>query len=1046
MSDDQPLPLQDEPHRAAVEELVIAALERHEQEGEAGVVSLLEGHPELASDVRRRLARLARMGLLDRGALGEGLPERVGDYRIEALIGEGGMGVVYRARDDELGRSVALKVLRPELLLVPGARERVRREATAAAQLAHPGVAALHRFGEHEGVPWLAMELVEGRSLAQILEAVAEHDGDNLDGATLVPGSDDGWTRACLRVARDVARALEHAHGRRVLHRDVKPSNVIVTDDGRARLVDFGLARIDGAARLTRTGTRLGSLQYMAPEQLAAASDTIDGRADVFSLGATLYELLTLQSPFAAPSPEETMRRIREGQLLPPRRLAPSLSRDVEAVVLKALATDPARRYATATALADDLDNLLALRPVSASPLGHFGVARLWLRRRPRIATGLGVALVAMVVAGATLAIQERRATTRVAAQREQADRNAASVRRLLTDLTLSLRTRLDIYDALDSAALSELATVETPAAFLPDLRDTDPLLVARSRLLLGAAAQARGDWSATRVHLNEAITALDRVPRDRNRGLLLLAHAMLGDLHEILGDRRACLDSYRDALEIYEQLERERQTEPADLGTVIGVLGNRAYLARIAGRLDDFERDVRRGREIAADAPDTPDANMSVARLEFEEAWMRMLADDLPVARRAAARAGAALERFEGAGVVLPSPRLRYHRLLALLANMEGDEPAALAELATARQFLPTVEAAAGDYFCALQRLMFTDQWGQSLRSGPELLEATTECDQALELALERHSNIASICEVGLNVAARQCARWEALGDVERARADIERAVGLLDDAVRPTERADALLSLGIASSNLGDDDRAIAFLEQALEVVESPQTVGTTTALVLERSTANILARLGTALLRAGRPAEALVVLERADGSLRELVDRAPSTNERRSLASVGQELANIAIDEGDFDRSAERLTRSLAWLDPQADAENADPWLRLERAWQTFSLIAAHMNRGARDEGWEVIDRALAFTPQIADPELAYEIGLIATQSLRVGTPHEAEDIRRSLDALEQCADFGLAAPDRFAPETDVWAPLQADERFAPIVERIARNAAR
>ncbi|MEO0651397.1 MAG: serine/threonine-protein kinase, partial [Planctomycetota bacterium] len=220
------------PHdEEALEALIGEALAALEAGGSRAVDALLEGHPERAEAVRRRLLHLDQLGLLESNS-GADIPDRVGEFAIEDVLAEGGMGVVYRARDESLGRAVALKVVRPELLLVPGARARIRREAEAAAQLSHPNVAALHRYGEHEGLPYLAMELVEGRSLAQVLTGVGGPSAPEPDGAQLVPSGPASWTAACLQVCIEVAQALEHAHERGVLHRDVKPSNILVDERG----------------------------------------------------------------------------------------------------------------------------------------------------------------------------------------------------------------------------------------------------------------------------------------------------------------------------------------------------------------------------------------------------------------------------------------------------------------------------------------------------------------------------------------------------------------------------------------------------------------------------------------------------------------------------------------------------------------------------------------------------------------------------------------------------------------------------------------------
>ena len=251
------------------------------------------------------------------------VPERLGPFRLGELLGGGGMGVVYRATEDELDREGALKIIRPEHLYFPGARERFRREVETIAGLQHPGIVPVYVVGEQDGVPYLAMECIEGCTLADVLRRARGRAAGHLTGrdfAQLVdsdrsggPGGDANtsgdlfagtWEQVCLRIVARVAEALEHAHQRGVLHRDLKPSNVMVTAGdverggaSRVMLFDFGLATTSRATRLTRSGAHLGSLPYMSPEQ-TAGTEHLGPATDVYSLGVTLYELLTLKPAF----------------------------------------------------------------------------------------------------------------------------------------------------------------------------------------------------------------------------------------------------------------------------------------------------------------------------------------------------------------------------------------------------------------------------------------------------------------------------------------------------------------------------------------------------------------------------------------------------------------------------------------------------------------------------------------------------------------------------------------------------------------------------
>jgi tRNA A-37 threonylcarbamoyl transferase component Bud32 len=363
-------------------------------------------HPDGGPALRRRIEALHRMLLDPRAAAPTaaaaepGLPfERLGEFRVIRRLDRGGMGVLYLAEQEPLGRAVALKVIRPDLLDSPVAAERFRREALAVAKLRHEGIVGVYALGEEAGVRYLAMELVPGKGLDEILqEASAE-------GRSLPPRRVAEWMR-------DLARALAYAHGQGIIHRDIKPSNIRVTPEGRPRLLDFGVARDERWRGKTVTETFAGSPLYSAPEHLLGDAGQIDGRADVYSLGATLYQCLSGRVPHDAESLEALLKRLRTDEPIPPRRLNNAVPRDLEVIALKALERDPARRYPTMAALAEDLDAFLSDRPIRARPAGLPARALKWSRRRPGPAAALATALlaaVALVVFVAYRASEERR-------------------------------------------------------------------------------------------------------------------------------------------------------------------------------------------------------------------------------------------------------------------------------------------------------------------------------------------------------------------------------------------------------------------------------------------------------------------------------------------------------------------------------------------------------------------------------------------------------------------------------------------------------------
>src|SRR6266581_2927261 len=306
-----------------------------------------------------------------------------GDYQLLEEIGRGGQGVVYRARQKSLNRIVALKVIGLAHWATEAHVKRFRMEAEAAAHLDDPRIVPIYEIGERDGACYFSMKLIEGGQLDKII------------GSELMPG------RKAAELMAKLAHTLHHAHQNGVLHRDVKPGNILLDAKGEPHLTDFGLARlVETESTVTRTLEVLGTPSYMAPEQAVGNNAAITSATDVYGLGAVFYQLLTGHPPFAGGTTFETVRLVLDTEPRQPRLLNPKIDRDLDTICLKCLEKDPKRRYASALALAEDLERWLKHEPIQARHTGLFTRGRKWLRRNPSIAVMAAMLLVLAVPLG----------------------------------------------------------------------------------------------------------------------------------------------------------------------------------------------------------------------------------------------------------------------------------------------------------------------------------------------------------------------------------------------------------------------------------------------------------------------------------------------------------------------------------------------------------------------------------------------------------------------------------------------------------------------
>ncbi|MCO6042887.1 protein kinase [Aeoliella sp. ICT_H6.2] len=352
----------------------------------------------------------------------------IGDYEILEEIARGGMGVIFKARQQSLKRVVALKMILAGRLASPADVERFQLEARAAGRLKHPNIVPIHEVGEHRGHHYFTMDLVEGRSLAEMVRE-----------ETLSP-------HHAAEIVVKVAEAVEYAHQHGTLHRDLKPANILIDGGGEPHVTDFGLAKLlevedaDELHELTATGQVLGTPSYMSPEQASGKSALIGPASDIYSLGAILYSCIAGRAPFVAESTVDTIMQVLKKDPVSPRELNPSVPRDLETVCLKCLTKEPHKRYGTAQLMADDLHRYLEGRPVAARPVGRIERGWRWSQRNPvvaSLASLIAASLLVGTIVSSALAVRARNAAESERNARQEAEKSEANAKSLAEEMAI---------------------------------------------------------------------------------------------------------------------------------------------------------------------------------------------------------------------------------------------------------------------------------------------------------------------------------------------------------------------------------------------------------------------------------------------------------------------------------------------------------------------------------------------------------------------------------------------------------------------------------
>jgi serine/threonine protein kinase/tetratricopeptide (TPR) repeat protein len=687
---------------------------------EPDIEALVAEHPQAATQIRQlvpALTVLHQLGRETEAATGARPPSTtdpraggmLGDYRIIREIGCGGMGVVYEAEQVSLGRKVALKVLPFAAVLDNRQLQRFQNEAQAAARLHHTNIVPVFSVGCERGVHYYAMQYIDGHPLSAIIRELRRLSGvdpteppqtdsevsqtagslasghylpDRLrafSGSSANLGLDSAagplgmtptdqstrspvYLRSVANLGVQAAEALEHAHQQGVVHRDVKPSNLLLDNRGHLWITDFGLAQChtDAAQSLTMPGDLLGTVRYMSPEQAMGGSAVLDHRTDIYSFGLTLYELLTLQPAFSGQDRHQLLARIVDDDVRPPRQFNHAIPADLETVVLKALAREPGDRYGSAQDLADDLRRFLENKPIRARPPTLLDRATKWCRRH-RSAVVAAVALLVMTVIGLTIStvlvvreqartVAEQRRTKEALAQaqlsfqtaeeqRQQAEANFQAAEEQRRRAEENFRQARDAVDRMLTEVAAKLANVphmgQIRRALLEDAlefyeefleeRSDDPAVrheTARAYIRVAEITSLLGKYERGEEAYRQAITILDGLFAEfptMSEYQADLAHALfwLGRTVEpwrdgVAGDAPAALKLYRRSRELWARLAAEFPTEPEYLR---GLGRTHTYLGRLLsdlGRYEDGIAELRQGvahcEKLAADFPDVPE------------------------------------------------------------------------------------------------------------------------------------------------------------------------------------------------------------------------------------------------------------------------------------------------------------------------------------------------------------------------------------------------------------------------------------------------------
>jgi serine/threonine protein kinase/tetratricopeptide (TPR) repeat protein len=904
---------------------------------------LFAAHPDIAAELRDFFVNEAQfeqvatpLRALNDAVAPFASGKILGEYELLEPLAQGGMGIVYKARQIHLDRLVALKLLRGGPLASPEDRQRFRAEAEAVALLDHPGIVPIHEIGEAEGQLFFSMKLYAAGSLAN---AIA-------DGAWSGPARDKQRRAAHLLLA--IAEAVHHAHRHGILHRDLKPGNILLDADGKPHVADFGLAKdLRRHGDITRTGIILGTPSYMAPEQASGKPGAVSVGADVYSLGAILYELTTGRAPYRSDNVLETLHSVMEGTLARPSSLDRTIHRDLETICLRCLERDPARRYATAEALADDLRRFLEGQPILARPVGPIDRLWRWAKRQPAIAALTGLLFASLAIGLVLVIWQWRRAERHLADLKQEALKSEHEAKEAARHKRIADANFAKAHEAIRQF----FSTVGDQK--LRELPNVQPL---RRELLSKAAVYYR--W----------------LQEERGENLELQAELVevfrrLGSVLAETGDRQQAVDTLRQGDAIAAHVLTRKPNDPDLLAHRIQMLNALAVSLTALHRNDEAAEAYRQaeslGTQTVAQFPNHDEAIFGLLQVFLN---LSLRDDELGRADDAARR----LAQAEQLGKRLLQIRPHSADFNGIVASIHSHQGSRLQKQERPAEALSAYQAA--------------------LRIRRDVAEQNPDVHRFRRDLAEAYHN--------QGVAFQKLTRAREAEDSFRQALKIHKSLVLENPEIPQYKRdlAGSLVHQGIAFKRIGAKGEALAHYREAADLqekllLESPSLTG------LRADLGNTYFSIGVLHGETGQKPEAKAAYEKSLTHYRKLVEQDGDNIEYRHL--LGRTLNNL----GTVTAQLNHFAQGRAYLEEAIDHAQRAVAKRPDVRAYRFTLYSHYGSLGEIERVDGRLEKALELTLKRREllPDDGFELFRVARDLTLIS--NRVEVVRKTMTAADE-----------------------------------------